>query len=96
MIVVREVFQAKIGQGDGMIALFKEAQQTWLRDLGSRLLVDLSGRFFTVVVEIEMESLGDWERRMNELFARPDAADWFARLTPLVESGRREFYRIAA
>ncbi len=96
MIVVREVFKAKYGQGDGMIALFKEARQKWLSGLRSRLLVDVSGRFFTVVVEFEVESLADWERRVAELFAHPDAADWFARMTPLVDSGRREFYRVAA
>ena len=59
-------------------------------------LSDLSGRFFTVVVEIEVESLAEWEARMAQLFATPDTADWFARMTNFVESGHREFYTIAA
>ena len=96
MILVREVFQAKYGQGDSMVALYKEAQGKWLSEMPSRLLVDLSGRFFTVVVEIEVESLAEWEARMAELFSRPDTADWFARMTNFVESGHREFYTIAA
>ena len=96
MILVREVFQAKYGQGDSMVALFKEAQGKWLSEMLSRLLVDLSGRFFTVVVEIEVESLAEWEARMAQLFATPDTADWFARMTNFVESGHREFYTIAA
>ncbi len=95
MIVVREVFQAKYGQGDSMVALFKEAQGKWLSELPSRLLVDLSGTFFTVVVEIEVESLAEWEARMAQLFATPETADWFARMTTFVESGHREFYTIA-
>ncbi len=96
MIVVREVFQAKYGQGDSMVALFKEAQGKWLSEMPSRLLVDLSGKFFTVVVEIEVESLAEWEARKAQLFAGPETADWFARMTNFIESGHREFYTIAA
>ena len=95
MILVREVFQAKFGQGDGMVALFKEARGKWLKDVPTRLLVDLTGRFFTVVIEIEVEGLADWEALMAR-FAGTDNADWFGRLAALVESGQREFYTIAA
>ncbi len=41
-----------------------------------------------------MESLAEWERRIAEIFAMPEFGDWFARMIPLVESGRREFYNI--
>ena len=95
MILVREVFQAKYGQGDSMVALFKEAQGNWLGEMPSRLLVDLSGKFFTFIVEIEVASLAEWEGRMAQLFATPETADWFARMTNFVESGPREFYTIA-
>jgi len=95
MILVREVFQLKYGQGDALPGLFDEARQTFLRDLPARLLFDLSGTFFTAVVEVEMENLAEWERRIAELFASPEAGAWFARLAPLVESGRREFYTVA-
>jgi hypothetical protein len=96
MILVREVFQLKYGQGDALPQLFGEARQTFLRDTSARLLFDLSGQFFTAVVEIEMESLAAWERRIAELFSNPEATDWFARLVTTVESGRREFYTIAS
>ena len=95
MILVREVFQAKYGQGDSMVALFKEAQGNWLSEMPSRLLVDLSGTFFTFVVEIEVASLAEWKGRMAKLFAAPETTDWFARMTTFVESGHREFYTIA-
>ncbi len=95
MILVREVFQLKYGQGDALPGLFNEARQTFLRDVPARLLFDLSGQFFTAVVEIEVESLAAWERRIAELFSNPEATDWFARLASTVESGRREFYTIA-
>ncbi len=41
-----------------------------------------------------MQSLAEWERRIAEVFSLPEFGEWFARMTPLVESGRREFYHI--
>ena len=62
----------------------------------SRILTDASGPMFTVITETEVESLAEWERDAAEIFSLPEFADWFARMTPLVESGRREFYNIEA
>ncbi|MDP2950500.1 MAG: hypothetical protein Q8P22_13325 [Chloroflexota bacterium] len=94
MILVRDIFQAKYGKGGELVALFKEARQKWPEGFAGRILTDLSGSFFTVVTETELANLGAWERRMAEMFALPDFGDWFARMTPLVESGRRELYTI--
>lgn len=94
MIVVRGVFQAKYGKGGDLVALFKDARQKWPKGYADRILTDASGRFFTVVVETDVESLAEWERRSAEFFALPEFGDWFARMTPLVRSGSREFYNI--
>lgn len=94
MILVRGVFQAKYGKGDDLVALFKEARQKWPQRYADRILTDASGTFFTVVTETEVESLAEWERLRTEIFALSEFGDWFARMTPLVESGRREFYNI--
>ncbi|MBI2862198.1 MAG: hypothetical protein HYX89_05210 [Chloroflexi bacterium] len=95
MILVRDVFQAKYGKGDKVVALFKETRQTWgQRYPNQRILTDASGSFFTVVTEREMANLAEWERLIAETFAHPAFGDWFARMEPLVESGRREFYNI--
>ena len=100
MLVVRDVFQAKYGQGDELVALFKEAAEYWRQSdqlltlRGFRILTDASGPFFTVVTEIEIESFAVWPQFMAAEFALPQFADWFARMTPLVESGRREFYNL--
>ena len=51
MILVRGVFQAKYGKGDDPVALFKEAHQKWPQGYADRILTDVSGTFFTVVVE---------------------------------------------
>ena len=94
MNLVRDIFQAKYGKGGELVALFKEAREKWGSDYFGRILTDLSGPFFTVVTEMEVESLAEWERRRAEVFALPEFGEWFARMTPLVESGRREFYHI--
>lgn len=94
MIVVRDVFRAKYGKGNDLVALFKEAREKWPMEYAGRILTDASGQFFTVVVETEVESLAAWEDRASELFDQPEFGDWFERMTPLVESGRREFYNL--
>ena len=59
-----------------------------------RILTDASGTFFTVVTELVVEGFVAWQQFMAEEFAMPEFSDWFARMMPLVESGRREFYNI--
>jgi hypothetical protein len=95
MILVRDIFQAKYGQGDELVSLFKEAQRQWSPYAG-RILTDLSGSFFTVVVETEVENLGQWESAVSNIFSKSEFGDWFGRMQRLVESGSREFYRIEA
>ncbi len=96
MIVVRDVFQAKYGRGDELVALFKElvpaAQAAGMGEMS--IMADLSGRFFTVVTEEQVENLAAYEQSREKLFAAAEFAGWFARMTELVESGSREFYTI--
>lgn len=94
MIIVRNIFQAKYGKGDELVSLFKEMAQRMGPQLRQRILTDQSGPFFTVVSELEVESLAAWEGRMQENFSDPRFASWFERMVPLVESGRREFFRV--
>lgn len=94
MILVRDVFQAKFGKGDELVALFKENLEAWGGQRNGRILTDVSGPFFTVVTEEEVESLSAWEETLSEVFADPEFEAWFARMLPLVESGSREFYTI--
>ena len=94
MIQVRSIFQAKYGKGGELVALFKEIRQQEPSMSVDRILTDASGPFFTVVTETIVESLADWEQRMARDFSSPRFEGWFARMVPLVESGRREFYTI--
>ena len=94
MILVRDVFQAKYGKGGELVTLFKEAGEKWAAQYAGRILTDASGPFFTVVTETEVASPAEWERRLAEVFSLTEFGQWFALMTPLVESGRREFYNI--
>jgi hypothetical protein len=40
------------------------------------------------------DSLSAWEANAQEIFGDARFAAWFERMTPLVESGRREFYNL--
>lgn len=98
MLVARQVFQAKYGRGDELVALFKEFNSRMQEADGTfnafRILTDASGPFFTVVTEVEVESLAVWETTFSESMAQPWMGEWFARMVPLVDSGSREFYTV--
>lgn len=98
MILVHQVFQAKYGRGDELVQLFKEFSQRQRAEgqswMGMRLLTDASGPFFTVVTQYEVESLGAWEQLFKQSMSQSWLGEWFGRMMPLVESGRREFYNI--
>ena len=98
MLVARQVFQAKYGRGDELVALFQEFN-TRMQDGGEtasrfRILTDVTGPFFTVVTEVEVESLAAWEGGFREAMNQPWMEEWFGRMMPLVETGRREFYTL--
>jgi len=100
MLIVRDVFQARYGRGDELVALFQEIVGYWaegehaVAPRAFRILTDASGPFFTVVTEMEIESFAAWPQLMAEEFALPQFADWFRHMMPLVESGQREFYNV--
>jgi hypothetical protein len=98
MLLVRQVFQAKYGRGDELVALFKEFNSQMQEEGSSvprfRILTDASGPFFTIVTESEVESFAAWEGMFRETLSQPWMGEWFGRMMPLVESGSREFYNI--
>jgi hypothetical protein len=98
MLIARQVFQAKYGRGDALVALFKEFNSRMQAEgeaaMRLRILTDASGPFFTVVTEIQVENFATWEGEFSRGMARPWMGDWFSRMTPLVEAGRRDFFTV--
>jgi hypothetical protein len=99
MILVRDIFQAKFGKIDELMALMKgmvegAPAETPAAFRKARLLTDMSGPFFTAVIETEFESMAEWEAAWTKLMSMQGDGDTNGLMNELVRSGRREFYRI--
>lgn len=96
MIMVRDIFQAKYGRGDEVVQLMRELYDASGGSFTVRLMTDLSGPMFTIVTEMEIESIDEFQHTLREGFSNPEFGPMFTRMMELVESGRREFYTIEA
>jgi hypothetical protein len=98
MILVRNVFRLKFGKAREGIAAMKETIESARRAAGHevpiRLLTDLSGEFYTVVIERSYPSLIEFEETARTLMAEPQWQAAYQRLIPLVESGHRDIFAI--
>ena len=95
MIVVRNVFQLKFGKTKEAVPLAKEAvaiQKKILADVdfSTRLLTDVTGPFYTLVLELTIPSLATWESHAPRIFADKDFQANYQQMASLVESGYRE------
>jgi hypothetical protein len=100
MILVRLVCQAKFGKASDVVAGFKRSNEIARTVAGPnvriRLLTDLSGAFDTVVQELELESLAEWERLRGVIFANREIQEAEASMPDVIVSGRTEYYTIEA
>jgi hypothetical protein len=97
MIVVRNVFRLKFGMAREAVALWQEGLEV-LRRAGlvenARLMTDLTGPFYTLVVESTYEDIGAMERMLREESALPEWRALYQRFLPLAESGYRELFTL--
>ena len=100
MILVRFVCQAKFGKASEVVAGFKQSGAIVRTLVGpnvqARILTDLSGPFDTVIQEIKVESLAEWERLRAVIFSNPEVQKAEAGLLHAIESGQTELYTIEA
>jgi hypothetical protein len=101
MVIERLVWKAKFGQGDIVVAAFKEFRENLGPKVGppiARLLVDAAGPMFTVVAESEyadLSELAQVQERLQTFYAGPEFQTWFSTWSGAVESGSRElFYQV--
>lgn len=93
MILVRDVFQLQFGKMRDALAVLGE-----MRDIErasgydvTRVLTDLTGPYYTLVMESTFESLADYERGLQF------TDEWraaYAHFVPLVLGGHREILRV--
>lgn len=97
MIVVRDEFQLKFGVAREATALFQEGMQ-FSRSSGAsgdiRLLTDLTGNYYRLVLESTYDDLATYEREMHTMMSDPQWKAWYARFMPLAQSGRREIFSL--
>lgn len=98
MIVDRTVLNCKWGKGDEVVEAFKAvfAMPQPEGSTGGRILTDLSGEFFRVVLETQFENLAAWERWRATMFTSPEFGELFGRTADLIVSGTQEFYTVEA
>lgn len=99
MIVVRNVFHLKFGKAREALVLFKESLAIQERlgtakELPTRILTDVTGAFYTVVLEITAPSLAEFEAAAPRIMGHPEWQSAYRKLTDLIESGSREIYTV--
>jgi hypothetical protein len=97
MIVIRNVFHLKFGKAREAVAVMKEGvaiQKRLAPNASARLLTDLTGRHYTLVLEVTMANLATLEATVPQIFGDKDFQANYQKMTPLVESGHREIFTI--
>lgn len=97
MYVIREVLHCKPGKVRPMVEKFKDISAA-AKEMGHepmRLLTDVTGEpFWTIVAEATVEKIEDFFALEQTLMANESLRKTMADYHELVESGRREIYRI--
>jgi hypothetical protein len=93
MIVARNVFHLKFGKMKEAKELWKTGMEIQRKNsmmLPTRLLTDVTGRYYTLVLEVSAESMGDFEKQYAPLSQSKEWQDWYAKFSELVHDGYRE------
>ena len=93
MIVVRNSFVAKPGNASKLAAQVKEAAASG-KFPRHRVLTDLTGEFNRVVLEVEAESIAEFEIQMKDYSTNETFRAKMKGYTDLYVSGSREIMQI--
>ena len=98
MILVRDVFRLKFGKARDALAAFKDVGEAATRaGFGGdsfRVLTDLVGSYYTLVLETTYPSLAEYEKTSTGGMADQAWRSAYQKFTPHVESGYREVFTI--
>jgi hypothetical protein len=94
MIVVRNCFIAKPGNGSKLAAQLKEAAAA-ARIPKHRVLTDLTGDFNRVILEYEAENVAEFEGRMKQYMTDETFREKMKGYTELWMTGQREILVVA-
>ena len=96
MIIIRNVFQLKFGKAREAVELWRKGEALIQKETKTkvRLLTDVTGQFYTLVLEMESKSLTDYERAQNATFGSAAWRAWYKKFSTLVKSGHREIFHV--
>ena len=97
MYMSRDIMHCKPGKVKDMVGKFKKMSEIFVRKGFPKLRIytDLSGEhYWTVIVEQEVEDIGKMDEMARQAMADKDFVDVMAGYHDLVQSGRRELYRV--
>ena len=96
MIVVRDIFHIDPDQMKKAKNLLRED-----RDLGkrigspvSRILTDLTGEYYTLILESVFSSLAEYESALHKILANKEWQRFYPRFRKLMRGGRREIFTV--
>jgi NIPSNAP len=96
MILIRDIFQLKYGKARDAKELWQEGKNInkEMSKIPSRLLTDLTGKAYTLVLEMTFDNLATYENSLKTVLSDPNWKTWYAKFVPLVESSYREIFTI--
>ncbi len=95
MYLVREVFQAKPGKAKDLVKMFKEAAPHLQKTEGfttMKVMTDIVGNYWTVVVEIEVENVGGFITNLRSATMSDELKEIMKGYMDCVAGGHREMY----
>jgi len=95
MIIVRDVFQLKFGKAKDALSLMKPLAKK-MNDMGMgkfRLLTDLVGNYYTLVLEGTFSSLEDYQKT-HEQAIDDEWKQIYAKFVELVINGYRDIWTV--
>jgi len=95
MYLIRDTFQCKPGKAKELVQKFKEAKSFMEEQKfkNVRLLTDAVSNYWTVVLEMEIDSLTIFEDRRG-FTSRPEVQKIMKDYMTLIEGGKREIFNI--
>ena len=92
MLLIREVFVTKPGMASKFAKMMKET----MGEPGVRIMTDVVGDYNTVVMEYEVESMADYEKKSAQWGKdmKPEDKAKMADYPNMYQTGRREMYKI--
>jgi len=96
MYLVREVMNTKPGKAKEMVSKFKKMMPYMEKDgyKNGRVMTDAVGDYWTVVVQFEVEDLGDFFKGLRGATDQKELEEIMKGYMELINGGHREIYII--